>query len=261
MDAPRGHRRPRPRAGSSGRHWSTRCEPPAPSRGAGAPPRPARPRVHRQRRAGQRPISSSPAASATPRRQRRGAPTTSRGSSSTGFVVDNLPDGVSSRGRGRRAAVRRHVLLSGYRFRTDAACTCLRLAAHRRRGALGRAGRRAAVPPRPHVLPARRPPGDRRPAWAGTPTGARSSRRSCPSRWCSRTTTHWRSAPTRSSSGDNVVMPSLPACGGPPARGVGLRRRRVSGRRVPQGGRRLSLPDPRARRRALSAGHARGTRM
>ena len=48
--------------------------------------------------------------------------------------------------------------------------------------------------------------------------------------------------------GTTIVMPSVPAPGRPPAGGVGLRRGRVAGRRVPKGRRRLPLPHPRPRR-------------
>ncbi len=58
--------------------------------------------------------------------------------------------------------------------------------------------------------------------------------------------------------GTTIVMPSVPVARRPPARGVGLRRGAPPGRRVPQGGWRLPLPHPRARRHAALRGLSRG---
>ena len=86
------------------------------------------------------------------------------------------------RGRRRRPAVLgadgRAVLLSGYRPRSDAAAGTRADPAARLPGAVRRARRRAAVPRRPHVLPARRPPRHLRPARLGRlrPQGRRGAR-------------------------------------------------------------------------------------
>ena len=122
--------------------------------------------------------SSCPATSATPSASPRrrstppGSPAGAGGSTA-------LPEDARPRGRGRRPAV--HA-----RRRADGAAVGLlvplrRLGRHRAvaaaglPGAPGAARRPAAVPPRPDVLPARRPPGDRRPARLGRlrPQGGR----------------------------------------------------------------------------------------
>ena len=57
--------------------------------------------------------------------------------------------------------------------------------------------------------------------------------------------------------GTTIVMPSTPPRVGPPARAVGLHRRREPGRRVPQGRRRLPVPHARARYCPAPDGHDR----
>ena len=109
--------------------------------------------------------------SRTPARDARSSP---RGSPRTGFA-------------GRPAARRRSATKAPATRCRSAACSCRATGSaptlpaatelsrlHRRAGAAGRAGRRAALPPRPHVLSARRPPRDRARRWAGTATAARS---------------------------------------------------------------------------------------
>ena len=164
-----------------------------------------------------------------------------------------LPDELDHEGAGDALPFRRQrVLLSGYR------------SAQRRRrrhaelsrllgvpGALGRAGRRAAVPRRPHVLPARRPPRHLRARSAGTATAARWSRRSCPSRCGS------SDDEALSFCANSVVVGTQHRDAGGARRGSAASSRRGAStvvesprRRVPEGRRRLPLPHAGPRRGA-----------
>ncbi len=121
--------------------------------------------------------------------------------------VERLPGRPRPRGRGRRPPLRRR--------RSRAPRSCCRATAsgptprprRRSRPSTGavvrpdRAGRRAAVPPRPHVLPARRPPGPVRAARAGTATATTVVEALVPEPlWLDRRGGARLHAPTRSSS-------------------------------------------------------------
>ena len=177
----------------------------------------------RQRRASSCPATSA-TPSASPRREIDAAWFAERG-----WRVDRAARRARPRGRRRRPAL--HA-----RGRADGAAVGLLVPLATPRAAtelstlLGcpvaaRAARRpAAVPPRPHVLPARRPAGHRRPAGLGRlrPQGDRGAgARAAGAR---PTTRRCRSAPTRWWSARTIVMPAHAAAGRPPARGLGLRR-------------------------------------
>ena len=148
---------------------------------------PARPRVHRQRRHRQRRRSSCPRRFRHPERQAETPLRRRLVRRRTASTVDALPDDVDHEGAGD-ALPFGGVLLSGYRFRSDAALARVPVPADRR------------APVRSVELVDERlyhldltfcPLDDRRAIVrarsAGTPTAARWSRRSCPSRsWLDR---------------------------------------------------------------------------
>ena len=102
-----------------------------------------------------------------PERQARDAARDARGSRSRASRSTSCPTTSCHEGAGD-ALPFGGVLVSGYRIRSDAAAHADLSRLTGAAGALGRAGRRAAVPPRPHVLPARRPPRDRGPDGLGS---------------------------------------------------------------------------------------------
>ena len=176
MDAPGGDRRPRPgprAVGSAGRHPDRRRRR---GRGHGAAPRRARPGVHGQRGAGQRGVDR-PRGRPVRAQQLPPSRAPARDAGQRGVVRRPGLAGRPAarcprpRGGGRRPAV--HA-----RGRADGAAVGLlvplgRDGRHRAVAAAGlprappAARRPAAVPPRPDVLPARRPPGDRRTVGVG----------------------------------------------------------------------------------------------
>ena len=167
-----------------------------------------------------------------------------------GFRVDRLPVGARPRRRRRRAPV--HPGGRPHRARVGLLLPQRRGGHHRARDAArlphqGRAARRPApVPPRPHVLPARRAPRPVRAHGLGQlrPQGDRSARAGAPLAGGRRGPQLLRQL-RRGRRHDRDAEHA--AAGRPPARAVGLHRRREPGRRVPQGRRRLPVPHARAR--------------
>ena len=165
-----------------------------------------------------------------------------------GWTVERLPADLGHEGAGD-ALPFDGTLLCGYRIALRRVSRHRAVTHARRTGAHGRAGRRAAVPRRPHLLSARRP------------TCARARRRMGPLRAHGRGSTRARTALARGRRGP-VLLCELgrrrhehrDACRAgsrrPPARGVGLQRGGVTGRRVPEGRWRLPVPDAGAGRHA-----------
>ena len=174
-----------------------------------------------------RPVRAQPLP--PPRAPGRDAATTSRGSRSTASTVDELPDGRRPRGRRRRAAVRRRARCPATASGRDAGAARRTVStltgAPCARWSWSTSGcyhldltfcplddRRAIVAP--DGLGPLRPQGGRG-ARARAARARRTTRRSA---FCANSVVV----------GTNVVMPACPPPRRPPARGVGLRRRRVA---------------------------------